>query len=86
MKVAGVRELRAKSANLLGGNEPVLITRHGHVSGVYLPLEDPNALPLDLRRELSSVLGRYLSRLLEAQGVTENRVAKNFRAYRKRRR
>ena len=48
MKVAGVRELRAKSANLLGGNEPVLITRHGHVSGVYLPLEDPNALPLQI--------------------------------------
>jgi PHD/YefM family antitoxin component YafN of YafNO toxin-antitoxin module len=83
MKIAGIRELRAKSADLLGGDEPVLVTRHGHVSGVYLPLEDPDRLPLDLRRELSAVLGRHLSRLLEAQGVTEDRVADDFRAHRR---
>ncbi len=86
MKVAGVRELRAKSAHLLGGREPLLVTRHGHVSGIYLPLDDTDQLPLDLRRELASVLGRYLSRLLETQGVTESRLTKDFRAYRKRRR
>ena len=86
MKIAGVRRLRAKSADLLGGGEPVLITRHGHVSGIYLPLDEPDRLPLDLRRELSAVLGSYLSRLLEAQGMTERRLEKAFRAYRKRRR
>jgi hypothetical protein len=86
MKIAGARLLRAKSADFLGGGEPVLVTRHGHVSGVYLPLDDPDCLPLDLRRELSAVLGRYLSRLLENQGITEHRLEKDFRAYRKRRR
>lgn len=86
MKIAGIRELRAKSANLLGSGEPVLVTRHGHVSGVYLPLDDPDQLPVDLRRELAAVLGNYLSRLLDAQGVTANRLAKDFHAYRKRRR
>jgi len=86
MKVAGIRELRAKSAALLGGDEPVLVTRHGRISGVYLPLEEPDRLPLDLRRELASVLGRHLSRLLDARGVTEDRVAKDFDAHRKRRR
>ncbi len=86
MKIAGVRHLRAKSADLLGGGEPVLVTRHGHVSGVYLPLDEPDRLPLDLRLELAAVLGRYLSKLLEAQGVTEKRLEKDFRAYRKRRR
>ena len=49
MRIAGVRELRARSAELLGGQEPIVVTRHGRVSGVFLPLEDPNRLPTDLR-------------------------------------
>jgi antitoxin (DNA-binding transcriptional repressor) of toxin-antitoxin stability system len=86
MRIAGIRELRARSADLLGGDEPVLVTKHGRVSGVYLPLDEPDRLPTDLRRELATVLGRHLSRLLAAQGVTEEEVAKDFRAHRKRRR
>jgi hypothetical protein len=86
MRIAGIRELRARSADLLGGDEPVLVTKHGRVSGVYLPLEEPDRLPADLRRELATVLGRHLSRLLAAQGVTGEEVAEDFRARRKRRR
>jgi PHD/YefM family antitoxin component YafN of YafNO toxin-antitoxin module len=86
MRIAGIRELRARSADLLGGDEPVLVTKHGRVSGVYLPLEEPDRLPMDLRRELATVLGRHLSRLLAAQGVTEEEVAGDFRVRRKRRR
>jgi len=86
MRIAGIRELRARSADLLGGEEPVLVTKHGRVSGVYLPLEEPDRLPADLRRELAAVLGRHLSRLLAAQGVTEEEVTKDFRAHRRRRR
>ncbi len=86
MRIAGIRELRARSAALLGGDEPIVVTRHGRVSGVYLPLEDPDRLPTDLRRELSAVLGRHLSRLLAAQRITEQKLAGDFRAYRKRRR
>lgn len=86
MRIAGIRELRARSADLLGGDEPVLVTKHGRVSGVYLPLEEPDRLPADLRRELATVLGRHLSRLLAAQGVTEEEIAEDFRARRKRRR
>ncbi len=86
MKVAGIRELRAKSAALFGSGEPVLVTRHGKVSGVYVPLDEPDRLPDDLRRELTAVLGRHLATLLERQEVTEKDVAEDFRAYRRRRR
>ena len=34
MKIAGIRELRAKSATLFGSGEPVLVTEHGKVSEV----------------------------------------------------
>ena len=86
MKIAGIRELRANSAALLGGDEPVLVTRHGKVSGVYLPLDDPDRLPDDLRRELAQVLGRHLSKLLDLKGVTEKAIREDFDTYRRRRR
>lgn len=86
MKVAGIRELRAKSAALFGGGEPVVVTKHGKVSGVYVPLDEPDRLPDDLRRELTIVLGRHLAKLLERKRVTEKRIAEDFGAYRRRRR
>ena len=86
MKVAGIRELRAKSAALFGSGEPVLITRHGKVSGVYVPLDEPDRLPDDLRREIVAVLGRHLAKVLERKGVTERDIAEDFYAYCQRRR
>ena len=86
MKVAGIRELRANSAALFGSGEPVLVTKHGKVSGVYVPLDEPDRLPDDLRRELAVVLGRHLTELLERKGVTEKEITEDFDAYRRRRR
>jgi hypothetical protein len=86
MRVAGVREFRAHLTRYVSSEEPVVLTRHGRVSGLYLPLEDPSRVPDDLRRELAAVLGAHLSRLLEARGVTEREIEKDFRADRRRRR
>lgn len=86
MRVTGVRALRGNLAALLDGGEPVLVTRYGKLSGLYLPLDDPDRIPTDLRRELAGVLGRHLSGLLEAQGVTEDAVREDFDAHRRRRR
>lgn len=86
MKVTGIRELRAKTAVLFGGREPLLVTRHGKVSGVYVPLDDADRLPDDLRRNLTAVLGKYLARALAREGVTERDIKEDFDAYRRRRR
>ncbi|MDY0061142.1 MAG: prevent-host-death protein [Myxococcota bacterium] len=86
MRVAGVRELRGNLASLLDGGEPVLVTRHGKMAGLYLPLDDPDHVPTDLRRELADVLGRHLASLLEARGVDEEELQEDFDAHRRRRR
>jgi hypothetical protein len=83
MRVAGVREIRENLAALLGGHEPVLVTRHGKLSGLYLPLDDPDRIPTDLRREMALVLGRHLAALLATNGVTEQSVQKDFNTYRR---
>lgn len=86
MKIAGIREMRARSADLLGGDEPIIVTKHGKVSGIYLPLEEADRLPEDLGRKLASVLGNHLSKLLAAQGITNTDLVRDFSEYRKRRR
>ena len=86
MRIAGIREIRAKTAELLGGPEPLLVTRHGKLSGLYLPLEDASRLPPELHHELGRVLARHLSRQLAQGGVTERQVQLDFDAFRRRRR
>jgi hypothetical protein len=86
MRIAGIRELRAKTAALLGGKEPLIVTRHGKISGLYLPLEDPDQIPTDLRLELGRVLGKHLAEVAKGRGVTEGEIRKDFHAYRRGRR
>jgi antitoxin (DNA-binding transcriptional repressor) of toxin-antitoxin stability system len=86
MKIAGIRELRAKAAALLGGSEPVLITRHGKVSGVYVPLDSPDTIPDDLRREMATVVGNHLHRMLKKKKATEKKILEDFDDHRRRRR
>jgi hypothetical protein len=62
MGIAGMRKL--ESPALLEGDEPVLVTREGKISGLYLPLENPDQIPEDLRRDLVSAVGRYISEAL----------------------
>jgi hypothetical protein len=86
MRMAGIREVRAKCAGYLGGSEPFLVTKHGKVSGVYIPLESPDRLPDDWRTEIGKSLSHYLARLLELKRITERDIREDFRAFRDRRR
>jgi len=86
MRISGVREFRARLAKFLAAEEPVLLTKHGKVSGIYLPLENADRIPDDLRRELAAVLGRHLALSLESRGVAEKQIQRDFDAHRRRRR
>lgn len=86
MKVAGIREIREQSARYLSGEEPFLVTKHGKISGVFIPLREPDRLPDDWRREISAAIGRRVSQMLDLKGVSEETLGEDFRAYRRRRR
>jgi hypothetical protein len=86
MKVAGMRRLEAGASDLMEGDEPVLVTREGKISGLYVPLEDPSQLPDDFRRDLMSAVGRYIAGVLEAKGVSEEEILEDFNDFRRRRR
>jgi hypothetical protein len=86
MKVAGMRTLEAGSSSLTEGDEPVLVIREGKVSGLYVPLEDPDQIPDDLRRDLIAAIGRHIAGVLEAKGVSEEEILEDFGDFRRRRR
>jgi hypothetical protein len=84
MGIAGMRKLEVPT--LLEEEEPVLVTREGKISGLYLPLENPDQIPEDLRRDLISAVGRHLAGGLEAKGVREEEILEDFDDFRRRRR
>lgn len=86
MKIAGIRELRVEMMGVLAAGEPILVTRHGRVSGVFVPLDEPDRIPDDLRKDIVRFLGEHLSRQLDATGVRDENVLEDFRAHRRSRR
>jgi hypothetical protein len=86
MRTAGLREIRANMTELLGGKEPVLVTRRGRISGLYLPLGDADRIPQELRRELGRMLSTFLADQLAAGGRSQEEIQKDFDAFRRRRR
>jgi hypothetical protein len=76
----------AELGEAFGGDEPVLVTRGGRVSGLYVPLEEGETLSRELRRELIGVLGRHISGSLEAKGISEEEIQEDFNAHRRSRR
>jgi hypothetical protein len=84
MGIAGMRKLEVPT--LLEEEEPILVTRQGKISGLYLPLENPDQIPADLRRDLISTVGRHLAGALEAKGVREEEILEDFDDFRRRRR
>ncbi len=86
MKIATVREFRDKATKYFKEEEPVLVTRHGKVAGLYLPLEYPDSFPLELRKEMLIRIGEFIGRSLEKKGVTEGKLIADFKSFKKSRR
>jgi len=86
MKVATVREFRDKATSYFKEEEPILVTRHGKVTGLYLPIEHPESFPLELRKELLIRFGESISRSLEKKGITEEKLIADFDTFKKTRR
>lgn len=84
MKIATIREFRDKATSYFKEEEPILVTRHGKVTGLYLPMEHPESFPFELRKEILVRLGEYISRSLGKKGVSKEKLIEEFESYRKR--
>lgn len=86
VKMTALHDFQARPALVFDSADPVLVTKRGKVSGVYVPLDKLHRLPGDIKRNLARVVGKHIAKSLRRKGVTSQQVAEDFRAYRKRRR
>jgi hypothetical protein len=70
---------------MLRSDDPILLTRRGKVAGVFLPWREAT-LPLDLKRELFSMLTSEIALHLKKRRVSEKEVLQDFARWRKGRR
>jgi hypothetical protein len=86
MKVTGVRQFRREVPRLVRGDEVVLVTWHGRLQSVLLPLKDIRKLPRDLRMAFLRQSGKDIRAILRKRGITEEELLADFQAWRKARR
>ena len=85
MRISTVREFRDHATGLLRSTDPVLVTRRGRLAGIFLPWKE-NSLPIDLRRQLFSMLTSAVARQIKLKGLTEEDILQDFARWRKGRR
>lgn len=86
MRIAGIREFRDRAPALIKGDEIVLVTRHGKLTGFLVPLSRPEELPLELRREMLAHVGSAIAAHLKRHGVSEDQVQRDFKGWKSKRR
>jgi hypothetical protein len=70
LKQVGVREFRDRATKYLSGSEPIAVSKHGRIIGIYTPTQrDQEAL-----EQAVDQLGRTVERILEETGMTEDEL------------
>jgi antitoxin (DNA-binding transcriptional repressor) of toxin-antitoxin stability system len=86
VKKATIREFRSNIAELIGGEESVLVTKHGKPAAVVYPLGNPQSVPIELRRKLYAALAEDVAKHLDMTGVSDEQIEREFTESKKRRR
>lgn len=70
LKQVGVREFRDHATKYLSGAEPIAVSKHGRIIGVYTPMQrDQEAVERAVDQ-----LGRTVNRILEETGMSEDEL------------
>jgi hypothetical protein len=85
MKISTVREFRDDAAGMLRAKDPILVTRRGRLAGIFFPRPE-TTLPVELKREMFSVLSAEVARQIAKRGLSEEEILADFQSWRKKRR
>ena len=86
MKLASIRKFRDEVCRYAKKGEFVFITNHGTITGCFLPLQHTEEVPIEVKKELITVLGRQIAASLTTQKITEKEILDDFKAFKKARR
>lgn len=82
MKISTVREFRDNASGMLRAKDPILVTRRGRLAGIFFPRPE-TTLPVELKREMFSILSAEVARQVRKRGLKEEDVLTDFAAWRK---
>ena len=85
MRISTVREFRDNASGLLRSKDPILVTRRGRLAGVFFPSPEAT-LPLELKRELFTVLSAEVARQIKKRELKEEEIQEEFASWRRTRR
>ena len=85
MRISSVRDFRDRATGLLRSKDPILVTRRGRLAGIFFPTPEAT-LPLELKREMFSVLTSAIGRHIRRRGLKERDIEAGFETWRKTRR
>lgn len=85
MRISTIREFRDNATGLLRTKDPILVTRRGRLAGVFFPRPE-TTLPIELKRELFSVLAGDVKRQMKKRGLGEKEILADFKSWRKNKR
>lgn len=74
LKQVGVREFRDHATLYLSGSDPIAVTKHDRIIGVYVPMKRDEE---KIRRAWDR-FGETIERVLEETGMTEDELADIF--------
>jgi len=86
VKVATVRDFRDRATEWLRSEDVVLVTRDGQPAGFWVPWDEPDALPDELRSAVFQRLSSMVREQLRAAGASEEDIRGDFEASRRSRR
>jgi antitoxin (DNA-binding transcriptional repressor) of toxin-antitoxin stability system len=74
MKHVGVREFRDHATLYLSGGDPIAVTKHDRVIGIYVPFKRDE----EKARQAWDSFGATIDRILQETGMTEDELADLF--------
>ena len=86
VKTVSARDARAQFSKLINGKEAVLVRCNGKPTAVIYPLGGATVLPMDVRRQLFLEASAKVANQLDAKGITEAELMRDFEDFKKRRR
>lgn len=83
MQLASVREFRSHLSDFTKEGDLVGVTSHGKMIGFYLPMDNTKEIPVELKKEFLSNLGKYISDQLKSQAISEKDILNDFKKFKR---
>ena len=74
MKQVGVREFRDHATRYLSGSDPIAVSKHDRIIGIYVPLKRDE----EKVRRAWERFGQTIDRILQETGMSEGELADIF--------